>query len=289
MAEFKIWDGSAWVTIANADAVPNALFDANTILKADSDNTPVAMVVLANRIIGNAGSGIVAINVPSSTVLLNSLTGPEGYTVDPERIIGKGVTGVLRGLNPSEILDILCQDAALCKPHIAGRYYTSHSPHGEVTTTADRHDGANGLIQGRYFFAMGDTIDTISLNCSVQDALQNMRFLIYDVGSDGLPNNLIYESGNISLTGTGIKTASSVAQHLAPGWYFIAHYSDSASTAIFETSRVVFGVGTVGLDSATALTWTITKSATFGSAPDPFGAPTSYTGNSPFHVVFSYV
>lgn len=47
---------AATETVANA-AVPKSLFDANTILAADSDNTPAALSVAASRIVGRKASG----------------------------------------------------------------------------------------------------------------------------------------------------------------------------------------------------------------------------------------
>ncbi len=308
-----------------AGAVMEADFDAFTILVANSDNTPEPLFVdtysiigaqagdfvnislatnsvfgrtssqlqgislAVNSLLGRQSGNIDDIAVTAQRVVLNDGTGLKALEVSQGNVLGRGVSGVLRSLTATEQLDNIIQDAALCKPHIAGRYYASHSPHGEMNTTTDANDGPAGRILGRYFFAMGDTIDTISVNCSVEDVGKNMRFLIYDVGSDGLPDVLLYESGDISLTGTGVKTASSVAQHLTPGWYFIGQHSDSVSTAVFETANVAFGLVTIGLSAPTGTNKAIYKSATLGSPPDPFGAPTGYTGNYPFHDVFTYV
>jgi len=42
-----------------SDAVLDALFDANTILKADSDNTPAALTVAEQRIVGRITAGVI--------------------------------------------------------------------------------------------------------------------------------------------------------------------------------------------------------------------------------------
>lgn len=44
----------------SADAVPNSLFDANTILAATADNTPAALPVAASRIVGRKSTGDIA-------------------------------------------------------------------------------------------------------------------------------------------------------------------------------------------------------------------------------------
>ncbi len=52
--------GRALLSLANAaaaDWVPNALFDANTTLVAHTDNTPVAVAISANQVVGRGNSG----------------------------------------------------------------------------------------------------------------------------------------------------------------------------------------------------------------------------------------
>lgn len=52
--------GRALLTLANAaaaDWVPNSLFDANTTLVAHTDNTPVAVAISANQVVGRGNSG----------------------------------------------------------------------------------------------------------------------------------------------------------------------------------------------------------------------------------------
>lgn len=52
--------GRALLNLANAaaaDWVPNALFDANTTLVAHADNTPVAVAISANQVVGRGNSG----------------------------------------------------------------------------------------------------------------------------------------------------------------------------------------------------------------------------------------
>ena len=60
---------------APADTVNKVLFDANTILKADSDNTPVALAVAASRILGRKSSGgIAALTAAEVEVILDYAT-----------------------------------------------------------------------------------------------------------------------------------------------------------------------------------------------------------------------
>ena len=63
-SKIPIADGSGllngWVTLAGLGGVAKSLFDANTILKADSDNTPVALAVGEQTILGRKTSGVIA-------------------------------------------------------------------------------------------------------------------------------------------------------------------------------------------------------------------------------------
>lgn len=53
----KIWSPAAKITNF---AIAKNLFDANTILKADADNTPEALTVAEQRIVGRITSGEIA-------------------------------------------------------------------------------------------------------------------------------------------------------------------------------------------------------------------------------------
>ncbi len=89
MAELKIWNGSAWVTIANADAVPNALFDAHTILKADSDNTPVALAVATNTLLGRQAGNINDIPIDNQALVGRQGTVITNIAVADNTLVGR--------------------------------------------------------------------------------------------------------------------------------------------------------------------------------------------------------
>lgn len=71
----KYWNGTAWVSLV--DPVPISLFDANTILKADTDNTPAALTVgtdtLVGRVTGVNGGVISALTATQTRTFLGSL------------------------------------------------------------------------------------------------------------------------------------------------------------------------------------------------------------------------
>jgi len=70
-------------TMASAtatDYVAKALFDANTILKADTDNTPAALTVGASTIVGRESSGSIAALTPAQAMNVLWVTAPATKT-----------------------------------------------------------------------------------------------------------------------------------------------------------------------------------------------------------------
>ncbi len=75
-------DGSSWVLIGQLQGyVEKALFDANTILKADSDDTPAALSIPEQRVVGRiTGGSITALTVAQLQTLLLSAAFPENVS-----------------------------------------------------------------------------------------------------------------------------------------------------------------------------------------------------------------
>lgn len=67
--------------VAAAGATMDADFDANTILKADSDNTPAALTVAEQRLVGRITSGVItALTAAQVRTLINVADGANAYT-----------------------------------------------------------------------------------------------------------------------------------------------------------------------------------------------------------------
>ena len=111
--------------------VPRSLFDANTILKADSDNTPIALAVAASRILGRAAAGGIAALTAAEVATLLSLTDyvtkalfdantilaanadntPLALAIAASRILGRGAAGDIAALTGAQIMAILTGQA----------------------------------------------------------------------------------------------------------------------------------------------------------------------------------
>lgn len=73
--KLKYHNGTSWITVESAGAgMPATLFDANTILKADTDNTPEALTVTEGTVVGRlAGGEISAVSAADLRTLLGAL------------------------------------------------------------------------------------------------------------------------------------------------------------------------------------------------------------------------
>jgi len=73
--EYNVYTTGVWYTLAREnDVVANTLFDANSILKADSDNTPLALTVAASTFVGRKASGSIdAMTATEAKAVLNIL------------------------------------------------------------------------------------------------------------------------------------------------------------------------------------------------------------------------
>lgn len=108
-------------------AVLASLFDANTVLKADSDNTPIALAVAASRILGRKSSGGIAALTAAEVSTLLSLTDyvtkalfdantilaansddtPVALAVAASRILGRKSSGNIAAMTAAETLTLL--------------------------------------------------------------------------------------------------------------------------------------------------------------------------------------
>lgn len=99
-------DGAAvWQEVSvfspGAGAILDSLFDANTILKADSDNTPVALTIAEQRLIGRITGGVITgLTATQIRTLINVEDGAEANNVDSVN----GQTGIVV-LDPDDLND----------------------------------------------------------------------------------------------------------------------------------------------------------------------------------------
>lgn len=95
------------MTPAQAEAlltglVPKSTYDANTILKADADDTPVALTVATNTIVGRAAASITAFSVSAQSLLLRGAADITNTTIADSMFVGRPAGGNLGQMTPAQ-------------------------------------------------------------------------------------------------------------------------------------------------------------------------------------------
>lgn len=182
-----------------AGAVMKALFDANTILAADADDTPQAVTVAAERIVGRAASG--------------------------------GITA----LDAAGVLGIL--SSALVPPLRASSWYDGTPPFGTGQVAGSVALVADRLYAIPFWSPWETAWDEIGIQVAVADAGKKIKLGIYGMGAEALPGTLIFGGSELALDNVGPISNTSIAQTLAPGLYFLAVRSDSSVAEVTRVAR----------------------------------------------------
>ena len=222
-------------------AVLKSLFDANTILAADTDDTPQAVPVAAGRLIGRKDSG--------------------------------GITA----LDAADILGILA--SAITFPLYASKWYDGTFPGGITRlSTVDLTLAADRLYAVPFWTPWETTWDQIGINVSTADTGKKIKLGIYEVGTDGYPGARVYGSAELSLDNTGAVTESGIAQALTPGLHFLAARSDSSAAQVTQQRRDNVGrLFPVDQPDEAGLSYCYSDSGTYASDGLPATFPSSLT------------
>ena len=178
-----------------AGAVMKTDYNANTVLAADSDDTPQALTVAASRLIGRKSSG------PIAALAAADVLGVVASALWPVRQVNGWCDG----------------------DWVMGRT-KSTGPAPDWTLTADK------LIL-LPFWSPFDDWNQIGIEVATADSGKELKLALYDTGSDGLPGTAVWESSAIDLGTTGEKTLSLGTQP-DPGWWWIGLNSDSSSSSV---------------------------------------------------------
>ena len=121
------------------------------------------------------------------------------------------------------------------------------------------------------------TISNFLINVTTLGA-GNFRILLYSHSdTNGLPDVLLYESSDLSVTTTGIKTATTTQTFTAGTTYWLGVYG---SSTVQLAATVVNSQIQIGMDSTFTQYNNISRIATFGSAPNPFGTTHTKTATN---------
>lgn len=133
----------------------------------------------------------------------------------------------------------------------------------------------NDMYLAPFIPAQSFTISNFLINVTTLGT-GNFRILLYSHSdTNGLPDVLLYESADLSVLTTGIKTATTTQTFTAGTTYWLGVYG---SSTVQLAASVVNSQYQIGIYSTLAQYSSITTGATFGSAPNPFG--TTHTKSS---------
>jgi len=246
-----------------AGAVMESDYNAHTILQATTDNTPVAITVGEQTVVGRiTGGNIVALTVAQ----LITLIGLNGGTTD--QVLGKtsGTDGAWSWRDGGGYPETL----AASHDYISGRFYPLvgiHNAHALTTQAL----GVNRADLQLFTFDRSITFDQLGVYVTTGSA-GNAKVLVYDVDADGWPDNKIYESGNLDTTSSSnfAHATTSLPTFAAGTRYWIGVIADNGATV---RGVAPGGTRSLGMNSSgdASVTYAIRRSGlTFATPPDPW-------------------
>jgi hypothetical protein len=151
----------------------------------------------------------------------------------------------------------------------------SNIPIGASATSSSLN--ANAMYLAPFIPAQTFTISDFKINVTLLGT-GNYRILLYSHSdTNGLPDVLLYESSDLSVTTLGVKTATTTQTFTAGTTYWLGVYG---SSTVQFSGVVIASQNQIGVDSTLTQYTNIFRSATFGSAPNPFGTTHTKTANT---------
>lgn len=127
----------------------------------------------------------------------------------------------------------------------------------------------NRLLAYPFIPARTFTCSALYMSCQIQQAGALARILIYS-NLNNLPNTKLFESANLDLSTTGIKTAATTFTFEAGTTYWLALHNQGTATLTHIAVNNLLPIRQVGGAAPTTFLTTAT-SFPIGSAPNPFG------------------
>lgn len=127
---------------------------------------------------------------------------------------------------------------------VAGDATWRDYPYSSHYQTTGGSGAAQNLVAGNEYYTLykeeqGGILFGIQYNVATAVALKNIKVALFDMGTNGLPNNKIVDFVTTSVATTGIKTDTAIGSwtpstgiFLTPGWYAVGFISDGAIALI---------------------------------------------------------
>jgi hypothetical protein len=275
---------------ATADGllVAKSLYDANTILKADSDDTPAALAMGASTILARlAAGGIVAATPAQLRTLLSLVVGTDVQAHDADLDTYAGITpsaiaqSILAAANAAAVRTLLGLGGLDGKAYVTGKYYMNimSGPGGSSSALT------NGTLYALPFMVRAAfTADRIGFFQAANGTATTVHRLgIYNDDGSGRPGTLLLDAGSIAGdSGGSVQKDITISQALTPGLYWLVYVSQVAAGGSVFGNALASGwinplfAGTAANSQGGAYSVT----GVSGALPTPFGTPTLVTSGT---------
>lgn len=265
------WNGGAWrSTDATAAGVPASTWDANTIVKADSDNTPVALTVAEQTLVGRITGGVIEDLSISDVKTLLSLSDADVKTLVGAMVTGNTETGIVVSYEVGDqTLDFVVQALNTLPAPTGDLAMATYKITGLGTPTASTDAATKGYVDS--------AINGLSWKDQVRVATAVAGTLATDFENGDTVDGVTLATGDRIL----IKNQAAPAEN---GIYVVAasgaptRATDADSEADLLSAAVFVQSGTANADTA----WTMNTDApitvdTTGLVWAQFGAGATYT------------
>lgn len=252
---------------SEAGGISATLFDANTILKADTDDTPAALTMGASTILARLAAGSITaatpaelrtlLDVPTNAeAILDALVDAKGdlltaTAADTPARLAVGTNGHVLTADSAQSTGIKWAAAAgggvaYPRKYKTGLYYqTNQDPAG---------DGANTPVKDRveyHAFPVGEalTVDRITLGVVTAGAASSVVRLGFYNDTDGMPDALLLDAGTINGTSNTYQEIT-ISQALSAGTlYWVAVVWQVGAVGVLRGTAVASGASWVGHSS----------------------------------------
>ncbi|MFA5383995.1 MAG: hypothetical protein WC364_04925 [Eubacteriales bacterium] len=172
--------------------------------------------------------------------------------------------GVLQAVPSAPIIPAIFLKAL---SRVSGRYY------GMIGCTNYISSGvmvADKIYAMPFYVGVNESFDRIGV--SVNTGSGNAHLGLYDDNGSGLPNSLLFDTGEISVSTGGLKE-SIISQALTPGLYWLAGLF-SGTPSVFRPWNIIdlIGLGSISVFNGGSACFYLTSQA-YGSLPNPHPAP----------------